>query len=93
LFLWEPKRYETIGLVSASCDTGWTEQQRVDRVVAELKRQAAKLGANGVILVNVAEKTTTSVGSAWSVAGTAYFYGIPVQKKTVSGKAIWVIEE
>ena len=81
-------KYEIIGIVSASSDAGWTEQGSVDYAVQELKNQAAKLGANGVFIESTGEQTSTIIGGQ----GTNYLYAIPVTAKTVSGKAIFVIE-
>lgn len=86
LYLEAPSSYEIIGIVNASSDAGWTEQGDHDYAVQELKNQAAKLGANGVLLETTGEKTSTTVGGY----GTGYFYAIPVTAKTVSGKAIYV---
>ena len=86
LYLEPPAEFEVIGLVSASSDSGWTEQGSVDYAVEELKNQAAKLGANGVLLVSSGDKTTTIVGGY----GTGLLYAIPVTAKTVQGKAIFV---
>ena len=86
LYLQPPSNYEVIGIVNASSDAGWTEQGSQDYAVQELKNQAAKLGANGVLLTTTGEKTSTVVGGY----GTGYFYAIPVTAKTVSGQAIYV---
>ena len=86
LYLEAPKKYEVIGIVNASSDAGWTEQNSVDYAVEELKNQAAKLGANGVLLGAVGESTTTVVGGY----GAGYIYSIPVTAKMVTGKAIYV---
>ena len=88
LYLEAPANYEIIGIVNASSDAGWTEQGSQDYAVQELKKQAAKLGANGVLLETTGEKTSTIVGGS----GTGSFYAIPVTAKTVSGKAIFVFE-
>jgi hypothetical protein len=88
LYLEPPAKYEVVALVSASSDAGWTEQGSVDYAVEELKNQAAKLGANGVLLEATGETTSTVVGGY----GTGYIYAIPVTAKTVKGKAIYVSE-
>lgn len=88
LYLEPPTNYEIIGIVNASSDAGWTEQGSVDYAVQELKNQAAKLGANGVFIESTGEQTSTIIGGQ----GTGYLYAIPVTAKTVSGKAIFVIE-
>ena len=86
LYLEPPAEFEVIGIVSASSDAGWTEQGAVNYAVAELKKQAAKLGANGVLLIASGETTSTVVVTQRS--GLAY--GVPVTAKTVQGKAIFV---
>lgn len=87
LYLQPPtSTFEVIALVSASSDAGWTEQGSVNYAVAELKNQAAKLGANGLLLVSTGKKTTTIFGGQ----GTGYPYAIPVDAQTVQGKAIFV---
>jgi hypothetical protein len=88
LYLEAPKTYEGIGIVNASSDAGWTEQGSVDYAIEELKKQAAKLGANGVLIASTGEQTSTIIGGH----GTGYVYAIPVTAKTVSGKAIFVDE-
>lgn len=88
LFLEAPIRFDVIGMVSASSDSGWTEQGSVDYAVAELKNQAARLGANGVLLDSTGERTSTVIGGV----GTNYVYAVPVTAKTVSGRAIFVRE-
>lgn len=50
LYLKEPLRYEVIGIVEASSEQGWTAQASQNYAVEEIKKQAAKLGANGVLL-------------------------------------------
>ncbi len=86
LYLEIPESYETIGIVTASSDAGWTEQGSVDYAVEELKNQAAKLGANGVLIESTGEQTSTVIGGY----GTGYIYAVPVTSKSVTGKAIYV---
>lgn len=81
-----PSKYEVIGIVSASSDSGWTEQDSVDYAVEELKNQAAKLGANGILLEKIGEQKSTYVGGST----TGFIYAVPVTEKSVSGKAIYV---
>jgi len=81
LYLEPPASFEVIGLVTASSDAGWSEQGSVDYAVEELKKQAAALGANGLLLSSAVGSETTMVGK------------IPVTAKTVQGKAIFVKEQ
>jgi hypothetical protein len=85
IYLEPPAEFEVIGLVNASSDAGWTEQGSLDYAIKELKKQAAKIGANGVLIVSSGETTSTIVsGNGKGV------YAIPVTAKTVQGKAIFV---
>ena len=88
IYLEAPERYEVIGLVTASSDAGITEQGSQNYAVEELKKQAAKIGANGVLLTNVGEKTTTVVGTY----GSGFMTGTTSSAKTISGQAILVEE-
>jgi len=72
-----PANAETIGVVNATfADSG---QRATDRAVAELKKQAGLIGANGVVVGNVGSNQGTGnayLGSATgntSVSGTAIF--------------------
>ena len=88
LYLEAPLNCEVIGIVNASSDAGWTEQGSQDYALQELKNQAAKLGANGILLTTTGETSSTVIGGS----GTGTFYAIPVTAKTLSGKAIFVTE-
>ncbi|MES9838185.1 MAG: hypothetical protein ABW144_17130 [Candidatus Thiodiazotropha sp.] len=88
LYLDPPDNYETIGIVNASSDAGWTEQDSQDYAVNELKKQAAKLGANGVLLTTTGEKNSAMVGT-YANGGT---YVIPISEQIVTGRAIYVSE-
>lgn len=72
LYLDPPLRYDTIGIVEASSDVEFSTQAAQDRVINELKVQAAKIGANGVLLINTGfyggpDETKTAKGKAISV--------------------------
>jgi len=86
IYLEPPAAFDVIGLVNASSNAGWTEQGSLDYAIEELKRQAAKLGANGVLLVSSGDRTTTIIGGQ----GTPYVYAVPVVAKTVQARAIFV---
>ncbi|MDR2516759.1 MAG: hypothetical protein LBC88_05185, partial [Spirochaetaceae bacterium] len=57
IYLEPPSQYETIGIVESSSDVEFSSQAAQDRVMAELKNQAAKIGANGVLLINVGNQS------------------------------------
>jgi len=85
IYLNPPAQFETIGIVEASSDVEFSTQKAQDRVIDELKKQAAKIGANGVILLNTGN---TSSGGAF-VGGIYMAYNT----KTARGQAIYVILE
>ena len=65
-----------------------TDQQAVDDAIAEMKAQAAKIGANGVILTGRGESATRSVHNAGD-----YVYTVIDEEKKVNGRAIYVTRE
>lgn len=86
LYIEPPESYDTIALVNASSDAGLTEQDSIDYAIEELKKQAAKLGANGVLLGTTGSNNSVMLGGQ----GTDYQYFIPISEQTVSGQAIYV---
>ena len=88
LYIEAPDIYEAIGIVSASSDSGWTEQGSLDYAVEELKNQAAAIGANGVLLSGTGQTTSGSVG----FYSGGIMYSVPVSSQTVTGQAIYVLE-
>jgi len=83
-----PRRYDTIGIVRASSDAGWTAQGSQDYAIRELKEQAAKLGANGVLIVSTGERLSGLAGG--SIGNLALIF--PTTARTVEGRAIHVQE-
>lgn len=88
LYLDPPEKYEKVAIVKASSDAGWTEQGSQDYAVEELKKQAAKLGANGVLLTGTGKNVSTIINT--NPDGTSY--SIPVSEQAVTGVAIYVSE-
>jgi len=85
IYLETPSQYEIIGLVEASCEVDTTKQKTQDMVINELKKQAAKIGANGVILINT---NTTSTGGV-------FVYNVYVANEviTAKGQAVYIIQK
>jgi hypothetical protein len=81
-----PENYELIGIVTAPSDADLTEQGAVDHAVEELKNRAAKLGANGIVIVSTSGKDSTVIDGH----GTDYTYTVTVPAKSVIGNAIYV---
>ena len=60
--------YKVIGTVQASSDGGFTEDSRKEKATQELKEQAAKIGANGVILDEVTQLSFRRLGTGVGVS-------------------------
>ncbi|MCF3628206.1 hypothetical protein RJ527_09030 [Thalassospiraceae bacterium LMO-SO8] len=81
-----PAGAEEIAIVKASSDAGLTQQGDLDYAVEELKKQAAKVGANAVVLTGRGTSTQTQVFTAY---GGATFIGSS-EAEVVQGVAVWV---
>ena len=67
LYLEPPaRRFEQIAVIEASSkhSFAFTAQRKEDVVIRRLKEEAAKLGANGVLLQEIADGPVGSVGAA-----------------------------
>lgn len=64
-----PENYEIIGIINASSDWGWTQQDCLNYAIQELKKQAAKIGANGIVI----ENTKKTIFDEQNVSGKAIF--------------------
>ena len=89
IYLDPPSEYETIGLVEASSDVELSSQAALDRAINELKKQAAKIGANGVLLFSATSESSGMTG--YSSEGA--FYAVDSEKKVAKGKAILVADK
>ena len=67
-----PGTYEQIATVSASSQGSLAigSQQNMDKAIERLKEEAAKLGANGVLLQNIQDQHSGSIGVG--VGGSSY---------------------
>jgi len=93
-------KYEEIALLDTSSKNSFsfTAQGKTDAVIGRLKAEAAKLGANGVLLQGVGDKAAGSVGSgiggATSTGHAAFGVGFgssaTVFQKAGNGLAIYV---
>lgn len=75
------EHYEIIGIVTASSDAGWTEQGNYEYALVELKEQAAKIGANRILIENIGKSLNSyySAGIFWQSS-----------ENTITGKALYV---
>lgn len=98
-----PPAFQEIAILNASKNSAFTTggQKTVDKVIEGLKAQAAKLGANGVILQGFSDSQTGSVGSGVgsssvssnSAVGVGVGGSLGIYKKTGHGVAIFVPPE
>ena len=89
IYLEPPSQFETIGIVEASSDVEFSRQSAQDRVIIELKNRAAKIGANGILLINTGSQTGDMVG----FFSGGVFYAGTSEKITGQARAIYVIQE
>jgi hypothetical protein len=100
LYWQPPATFEEIAVLNASKSSAFTTggQKTVDKVIAGLKEQAAKVGANGLILEGFSDRQTGSVGSGVgsssvssnSAVGVGVGGSLGIYKKTGHGVAIFV---
>ncbi len=81
-----PDGAEQIAIVKASSDSGWSQQQSLDYAIYELKKQAAKVGANAVVLTD-RDTSTQVVGVPVYGGGTVVSSS---ETEIVEGIAVYV---
>jgi hypothetical protein len=92
--------YEEIARLDTSSQGSFsfTAQRKTDAVIKRLKIEAAKLGANGVLLGGIADQTTGSIGTGGGgdsfTGGTSFGGAIGlstgIKRKVCGGLAIYV---
>jgi hypothetical protein len=95
-----PPKYEEIATLNATSQgsLALTSQQNMDKAVQRLKAEAAKLGANGVLLQGVQDAQTGSIGGGGgntsygpsSAVGVGVGGSLAITNKLVQGLAIYV---
>lgn len=103
VYLEKPESYEEIALIEATSDSSWSfgEQAKMNAVLKRLKQEAAKVGANGILLQKTGEKEGNSVyvGTGAGKYSGNLGLGVSVGKafgltdKTGEGIAIYVKSE
>ena len=84
-----------IAQLEAKSAVGFGTQGQTDAAVARLKREAAALGANGVVLLGVGSSgspvgMSVGAGSYGRHSGGGLSMGIPTTQKQAAGVAIYV---
>lgn len=93
IYLRAPAKYEEIALLQTSSESSWafSAQGKMDAVMLNMKEEAAKMGANGVLLTQTGDK---SAGAVWISNGMGGGVMAPAgSHKAGTGTAIFVIEE
>jgi hypothetical protein len=96
IFLQPPPRYTEIATVDANSrgTPVFTDQRKMDRAIGRLRKEAAKLGANGILLEGTSDEHSAEIGlGTGSASGNSAFgigtsFGIVIKK--ASGIAIYV---
>ena len=92
-----PAGSQEIAQLESKSAVGFGTQGQTDAAVARLKREAAALGANGVVLLGVGSSgspvgMSVGAGSYGRHSGGGLSVGIPTTQKQAAGMAIWVPE-
>ena len=90
-----PVGSQEIAQLEATSGTGFGTQGQTDAAVARLKREAAAIGANGVVLMGVGSQrsgggVSFGAGNYGGHVGAGLGIGIPTTRKHAAGVAIWV---
>ena len=95
-----PPKYEEVATVHATSQgsLALTSQQNMDKAIARMKAEAAKLGANGILLQNVYDTQSGAIGAGGGGAsygpGSATGVGVggsfALTSKVAQGLAIYV---
>jgi hypothetical protein len=99
-----PRHFERIAIINSSSGPTWafTTRGQLDDAIAKLKEEAAKLGANGILLEATGTSSSGNLGigvggvgvgggrhSVYAVGGEGAFSG-PILHKTAQATAIYV---
>ncbi|HEY4281514.1 MAG TPA: hypothetical protein VGM62_00515 [Chthoniobacterales bacterium] len=99
-----PRHFERIAIINSSSGPSWgfTSREQEDEAIAKLKEEAAKLGANGILLEWIGTSSSGSLGigvggfgvgggyhSGYAVSGETG-YGAPIVHKSAQATAIYV---
>src|SRR5690606_29362824 len=90
-----PPGSQDVAQLEASSAVGFGTQGQTDAAVERLKREAAALGANGVVLMGVGSSgspvgMSVGAGSYGRHSAGGLSVGIPTTQKKAAGIAIWV---
>jgi hypothetical protein len=100
VYMQPPARYEPIASINASSSGSFaiTSQQNMDKALSRMKTEAAKLGANGILLQGVQDQQSGSIGlgggsssyGPGSSSGVGLGGSMALTNKAATGLAIYV---
>ena len=100
VYVQPPSKYEQIATLNSSSQGSFaiTSQQNMDKAIERMKNEAAKLGANGILLQGVADTQSGSVGlgggntsyGSHSAVGVGAGGSFALTSKVAQGMAIYV---
>lgn len=95
IYLNPPQKFEEVALLESSskASLAFTEQGKMDTVMERLKEEAAKLGANGVLLRGTGDQSSGGISVGGFGGNAALGVGIGMVNKVGSGTAIYVEAE
>jgi len=78
IYLQPPAKYETVALLEANDmgANGFSQQSRVNKVMKRLKKEAASLGANGIVLQGMGSEYAGSVGTGFASGNGGFASGV-----------------
>jgi hypothetical protein len=94
IYLTPPAKYEEVALLTSSSETSFaiTDQGKMNAVMKGLREEAAKHGANGVLIRETGDKNTQGITAVPSANGGFLATSYAVQNKAATGIAIYVPE-
>jgi len=95
LYVNPPKKFEQVALLESSSKASWaaSDQGKMNVVIERLKEEAAKVGANGILLRGTGDQSGGTVMTGTFAGNAAFGTGIPIMHKAGTGVAIYVTEE
>lgn len=100
VYVQPPPKYEQVAQIDASSkgSLALTGQQNMDKAIARMKEEAAKLGANGILLQGVQDQQSGAIGtgvgnssySGNSAVGVGVGGSFGIYNKVAHGLAIYV---
>jgi hypothetical protein len=78
IYLQPPAKFETVALLEANDmgANGFSQQSRVNKVMKRLKKEAASLGANGIVLQGMGSEYAGSVGTGFASGNGGFATGM-----------------